>query len=97
MLEKHRKHLFTEGGEVNKEALVEFYKELRKFPDLSDSDAAILAATKWVVYCNLKSFSTAVLNWRVSKLFSIFICATGKFVLSEFLYCLYVVWLFFVW
>jgi len=41
-----QKKLFTETGEVNKEGLIEFYKELRKFPDISDSDAAVLAATK---------------------------------------------------
>jgi len=45
MLSKKRK-LFLKDGELNKESLVEFYKDLRKYPDLSDSDAAILAATK---------------------------------------------------
>jgi hypothetical protein len=49
MLEKQKK-LFNEHGEVNKEALVEFYKELRKFPDISDSDAAVLAATKYKIH-----------------------------------------------
>lgn len=48
MLEKQKK-LFTADGEVNKEALIEFYKELRKFPHLNDSDAAILAATKYLI------------------------------------------------
>ncbi|XP_021948332.1 sodium/calcium exchanger 1 isoform X3 [Folsomia candida] len=47
MLEKQKK-LFTAHGEVNKEALIEFYKELRKYPDISDSDAAVLAATKLI-------------------------------------------------
>lgn len=45
MLEKQKK-LFTPHGEVDKQALIEFYKELRKYPDISDSDAAVLAATK---------------------------------------------------
>lgn len=45
MLEKEKK-LFTQDGEVDRDALIEFYKDLRKFPHLSDSDAAILAATK---------------------------------------------------
>lgn len=45
MLEKQKK-LFSPEGEVNKDALIDFYKELRKFPHLNDSDAAVLAATK---------------------------------------------------
>ncbi|ODM88768.1 Sodium/calcium exchanger 1 [Orchesella cincta] len=45
MLDKQKK-LFTAEGDVDKEALIEFYKELRKFPHLNDTDAAILAATK---------------------------------------------------
>ena len=49
MLAKKRK-LFFKDGEVNKEGLVEFYKDLRKYPDLSDSDAAILAATKYGIF-----------------------------------------------
>jgi hypothetical protein len=42
-----KKKLFYKDGQVNKEGLVEFYKDLRRYPDLSDSDAAILAATKY--------------------------------------------------
>jgi len=44
---KRRKLLFLKDGEVNREGLIEFYKDLRRYPDLSDSDAAILAATKY--------------------------------------------------
>ena len=43
-----KKKLFHEDGNLNKEGLIEFYKELRKYPDLSDQDAATLAATKYV-------------------------------------------------
>jgi len=46
MLKKQEK-LFTKNGEVNKEGLIEFYKELKQFPGISDSDAAVLAATKY--------------------------------------------------
>jgi len=53
MLER-RKQLFFKDGEVNREGLIEFYKDLRKYPDLSDSDAAILAATKYELSCNRK-------------------------------------------
>jgi len=49
MLDKQKK-LFTAEGDVDKTALIEFYKELRKFPHLNDTDAAILAATKYVVF-----------------------------------------------
>ncbi|CAG7732673.1 unnamed protein product [Allacma fusca] len=42
------KKLFNEDGTLNKEGLIEFYKELRKYPDLTDADAATLAATKLI-------------------------------------------------
>lgn len=45
MLQRGKK-LFLKNGEINREGLVEFYKDLKRCSDLSDSDAAVLAATR---------------------------------------------------
>ncbi|CAG7711701.1 unnamed protein product [Allacma fusca] len=40
--------LVNADGTLNKGRLIELYKELRKYPDLSDTDAAALVATKLI-------------------------------------------------
>lgn len=39
---------FFKDGKLNKENLVAFVKEVKKYPGLSDEDAALLAASKYV-------------------------------------------------
>lgn len=37
---------FFKDGKVDKEGLIAFVKELKKYPGVSDEDAAVLAASK---------------------------------------------------
>ena len=37
---------FFENGRLDRNGLVEFIKEVKKYPGLTDEDAAVLAATK---------------------------------------------------
>ena len=46
---------FFKNGKVNKEALVDFIKTIKKNTNLSDEDAAIMAASKVCQFINVKS------------------------------------------
>lgn len=46
MLVKDRQYF--KNGHLDREGLVRFIKEVKKHPGLTDEDAAVLAASKWV-------------------------------------------------
>ena len=41
-----RDEYFFKNGKVDKDSLVQFVREVKKYPGLSEEDAALLAATK---------------------------------------------------
>ncbi len=41
-----QKNLIRKDGEIDKENLIQFVKEAKKFPNLKDEEIALLAATK---------------------------------------------------
>lgn len=41
---------YFRDGRLDREGLVRFIKEVKKYPGLTDEDAAALAASKWVYF-----------------------------------------------
>ena len=54
---------FFKNGKVNKEALVDFIKTIKKNTNLSDEDAAIMAASKVCQF--FVPFSLNAIHWNV--------------------------------